>query len=195
MGKVNHSSLLDPSGTGNSNYPAATAKNEKHSTDVVGEFTAVLSNKAVNSARVGYASYGINQSSLTTWSQHWQAANGITNGGPNLTFRGFRSNRNGNIPRYRNQNTYTIHDDFTYSNNVKGHHDLKAGGEYLHLLDNTRNCNQCGGTATVNGGPVPANITSLLPDPFNADTWKLSVRPSVPSPHATRSACPIRRTS
>jgi len=174
MGKVNHSSLLDPFGTGNSNYPAATAKNQEHSTDVVGEFTSVLSNKAVNTARVGYASYGLNQSSLTTWSNHWQAANGITNGGPNLTFRGFRSNRNGNIPRYRNQNTYTIHDDFTYSYDAKGHHDLKAGGEYLHLLDNTRNCNQCGGAANVNGGPVPANITSLLPDPFNADTWKLA---------------------
>src|SRR5262245_2942370 len=174
MGKVNHSSLLDPFGTGNSNYPAATAKNQEHSTDVVGEFTSVLSSKAVNTARVGYASYGINQSSLTSWSNHWQAGNGITNGGPNLTFRGFRSNRNGNIPRYRDQNTYTIHDDFTFSYDVKGHHDLRAGGEYLHLLDNTRNCNQCGGTATVNGGPVPANITALLPDPFNADTWQLA---------------------
>src|SRR5438067_7277443 len=174
MGKVNHSRLEDPFGTGNSNYPAATAKNQEHSTDVVGEFTSVLSNKALNTARVGYASYGIDQSSLTTWTNHWQAANGVTNGGPNLTFRGFRSNRNGNIPRYRNQNTYTIHDDFTYSYDAKGHHDLKAGGEYLHMLDDTRNCNQCGGTATVNGGPVPANITSLLPDPFNADTWRLA---------------------
>ncbi|PYR67620.1 MAG: hypothetical protein DMF88_12185 [Acidobacteria bacterium] len=174
MGKVNHSSLLDPFGTGNSNYPAATAQNKEHSTDVVGEFTSVLSNRALNTARVGYASYGIDQSSLTTWSNHWQAANGITNGGPNLTFRGFRSNRNSNIPRYRNQNTYTIHDDFTFSYDAKGHHDLKAGGEYLHMLDDTRNCYQCGGTATVNGGPVPANITSLLPDPFNADTWRLS---------------------
>jgi hypothetical protein len=174
MGKVNHSSLLDPFGTGNSNYPAATAKNEEHSTDVVGEFTSVLSNRSLNTVRVGYASYGINQSSLTTWSNHWQAANGITNGGPNLTFRGFRSNRNSNIPRYRNQNTYTIHDDFTFSYDAKGHHDLKAGGEYLHMLDDTRNCYQCGGAATVNGGPVPANINSLLPDPFNADTWKLA---------------------
>src|SRR3989440_5795509 len=43
MGKVNHSSLLDPFGTGNSNYPAGTAKNQEHSTDVVGEFTSVLS--------------------------------------------------------------------------------------------------------------------------------------------------------
>jgi hypothetical protein len=128
----------------------------------------------VNVARVGYASYGINQLSLTSWSHHWQAANGITNGGPNLTFRGFRSNRNGNIPRYRNQNTYTFHDDFTLSYDAKGHHDMRAGGEFLHLLDNTRNCNQCGGTATVNGGPVPANIQALLPDPFNADTWQLA---------------------
>jgi len=174
MGKVNHSSLLDPFGTGNSNYPAATAKNEEHSTDVVGEFTSVLSNRAVNTVRAGYASYGINQSSLTSWSNHWQAANGITNGGPNLTFRGFRSNRNGNIPRYRNQNTWTLHDDFTFSYDAGGHHDLRAGAEMLHLLDNTRNCNQCGGTATVNNGPVPANITALLPDPFNADTWRLA---------------------
>jgi hypothetical protein len=74
MGKVNHSSPLDPFGTGNSSYPAATAKNQEHSTDVVGEFTSVLSNRALNTVRVGYASYGINQSSLTTWSNHWQAS-------------------------------------------------------------------------------------------------------------------------
>src|SRR4029078_5328699 len=80
----------------------------------------------------------------------------------------------GTRPLCSRQNTYTRHDDFTYSYDVKGHHDLKAGGEFLHLLDNTRNCNQCGGTATVNNGPVPANITALLPDPFNADTWQLA---------------------
>jgi len=175
MGKVNHSNLLDPFGTGNSNYPAATARNEEHSTDVLGEFTQVLSNKAVNAVRLGYAAYGINQSSLTSWSNHWQAANGITNGGPNLTFVGFRSNRNANIPRYRDQSTYTIHDDFTYSYDVGGHHDLKAGGEFLHLLDNTRNCNQCGGTATVNRSRLPDDVLqSLLPNPFNADTWRLA---------------------
>jgi Carboxypeptidase regulatory-like domain/TonB dependent receptor len=175
MGKVNHSDLVDPFGTGNSNYPAATARNEEHSNDVLGEFTQVLSNRAVNAVRVGYAAYGINQSSLTSWSNHWQAANGITNGGPNLTFVGFRSNRNANIPRYRDQGTYTFHDDFTFSYDVGGHHDLKAGGEFLHLLDNTRNCNQCGGTATVNRSALPAaTLQALLPDPFNADTWKLA---------------------
>jgi hypothetical protein len=175
MGKINHSSLLDPFGAGGSGAPAGTGSNKEHSTDVVGEFTQVLSNRSVNTARVGYASYGIDQQSLTTWSHHWQSVNGITNGGPNIRFRGFSFARNGNIPRYRNQNTYTIHDDFTLSYDAKGHHDLKAGGEYLHLLDNTRNCNQCGGLITASGGiPSPAQMPVLFPDQFNADTWLLS---------------------
>jgi len=174
MGKINHSRLLEPFGNGGSNHPSATNKNEEHSTDVVGELTSVLSNKALNSFRAGYASYGINQTSLTSWSRHWQAANGITTDGPSITFRGFSFNRNNNLPRYRNQNVWTVHDDFTYSYDAGGHHDLKAGGEYLHLLDNTRNCNRCGGVITANGGPVPANIESLFPDAFNADTWNLA---------------------
>jgi hypothetical protein len=174
MGKVNHSNLDEPFGAGGSNHPSATNANQEHSTDVVGELTTVLSNRALNTARVGYASYGINQYSLTQWSNHWQKANGITTDGPAITFRGFSFNRNSNLPRYRNQNTYTIHDDFTYSYDARGHHDLKAGGEYLHLLDNTRNCNRCGGAITSNGGPIPANIEALFPDAFNADTWKLA---------------------
>ena len=92
-----------------------------------------------------------------------------------MTFVGFRSNRNANIPRFRDQSTYTLHDDFTFSYDVGGHHDLKAGGEFLHLLDNTRNCNQCGGTATVNRSRLPDDvIQALLPNPFNADTWRLA---------------------
>src|SRR5439155_189181 len=79
--------------------------------------------------------------------------------------------RNNNLPRYRNQNVYSFHDDFTLSYDARGRHDLKMGGEYLHLLDDTRNCNQCGGVITANQFPRPANLASLFPDPFNADTW------------------------
>jgi hypothetical protein len=171
---VNHSFLHEPFGAGNTNHPSSTNLNDEHSTDAVGEFTTVLSNRALNTVRVGYASYGINQLALTTWSNHWDKAAGINNGGPRITLRGFSFNLNSNIPRYRNQNTYTVHDDFTYSYDAGGHHDMKAGGEYLHLLDNTRNCNRCGGALTANNGPIPANIQSLFPDAFNADTWLLA---------------------
>jgi hypothetical protein len=175
MGKLNHSHLLDPFGAGGSSAPAGTAKNIEHSTDAIGEFTQVISNRSVNTVRAGYASYGLDQESLTSWSKHWESANGITNGGPNIRFRGFSFARNANIPRYRNQNTYTLHDDFTLSYDAKGHHDLKAGAEFLHLLDNTRNCNQCGGLITASGGiPTPAQMAADFPDQFNADTWNLA---------------------
>jgi hypothetical protein len=174
MGKVNHSDLYEPFGPGTSNHPSGTNSNEEHSTDVVGQFTQVLGNRAVNDFRAGYASYGINQVALTSWSNHWQAPNGITTDGPNITLRGFSTGRNNNLPRYRNQNVYTFHDDFSLSFGAAGRHDLKTGGEYLHLLDSTRNCNRCGGVITANNGPVPANIEQILLDAFNADTWALS---------------------
>jgi hypothetical protein len=174
MGKVSRSTLLEPFGPGTANHPSATNSNKEHNTDVIGQLTHVLSNRALNEVRVGYASYGIDQQSLTSWSKHWQAANGITTDGPRITFRGFSFPRNNNLPRYRNQDVYTVRDNFTLSYDAGGRHDLKAGGEYLHLLDNTRNCNQCGGVITANGGPVPANIEALFPDAFNADTWNLA---------------------
>jgi hypothetical protein len=174
MGKISHSSLFEPFGPGTGNHPSATNSNEEHNTDVMGSFSQVLSNRALNELRVGYASYGINQISLTSWSNHWQAPNGITTDGPAITFTGFSFNRNNNLPRYRNQNVYTFRDDFSFSYDAHGRHDLKLGGEYLNLLDDTRNCNRCGGVITAQGGPVPANIESLFPDAFNANTWNLA---------------------
>ena len=181
MGKISHSSLLEPFGAGTTNHPSATNSNKEHNTDVIGQVTHVISNRAVNEFRFGYASYGIDQQSLTSWSKHWQAANGITTDGPSITFRGFSFNRNNNLPRYRNQDVYTFHDDFTLSYDAVGRHDLRAGGEYLHLLDSTRNCNRCGGVITANAGAIPANIEDLFPDAFNADTWNLAAISSVTS--------------
>jgi hypothetical protein len=179
MGKVGHSGLFEPFGPGTTNHPSATNSNEEYNTDVIGQFTHIISNRALNEVRVGYASYGINQKSLTTWSGHWQAPNGITTDGPSITLRGFSFNRNNNLPRFRNQTVYTVRDDFTVTYDAGGRHDLKLGGEYLRHLDETRNCNRCGGVITANGGPVPANIEDLFPDPFNADTWNLAALSSI----------------
>ena len=181
MGKVNHTILNEPFGPGTANHPSGTNANEEHSTDVIGQFTQVLSNRALNEFRAGYAAYGIEQVSLTSWSQHWQAPNGISTDGPNITFRGFQTGRNNNLPRFRDQSVYTFRDNFSMFLDAAGRHDIKAGGEYLHLLDNTRNCNRCGGVITANNGPVPANVEQILADAFNADTWALNQLSSITS--------------
>src|ERR1700730_17500989 len=115
MGKVSHSTLFQPFGPGGVNHPSATNSNEEHNTDVLGQFTQVISNRALNEVRVGYASYGLNQQRLTSWSNDSQAANGSTTDGPRIAFRGFNFNRNNNLPRYRNQDVYSFHDDFSLS--------------------------------------------------------------------------------
>ena len=174
MGKVSHARLVDPFGAGNQNHPSATAKYGEHNTDVIGAFTHVLSNRALNEVKVGYANFGLDRVPYTTWSHHWQAPNGITDGGPVIFFRGFRFNRNQFTPQHRNQNVYTVRDDFTLSYDAKGRHDLKVGGEYLNMVDNTTNCIQCGGLIRAQNGPRPANLEALFPDAFNADTWNLA---------------------
>ena len=174
MGKFSQTVLFEPFGPGTSNHPSGTNSNEEKSTDVIGQFTQVLSNRALNEFRAGYAAYGIEQVSLTEWSRHWQAPNGISTDGPNITLRGFQTGRNNNLPRYRDQSVFTVRDNFTMFFDAAGRHDVKMGGEYLRLLDETRNCNRCGGVITANLGPVPGNIEQILPDAFNADTWNLA---------------------
>jgi hypothetical protein len=176
MGKVNHSSLLDPFGTGNSNYPAGTAQNKEHSTDALGEFTQVISNKAVNEIKGGEAVFGLANKNLTTWSNHWQKADGINTGSPRITFRGFSIGGNQFYPRHQDQWVWNVRDDFTYSYDAKGRHDLRLGGEFLHRHQIQDNCRQCMGTLQANSiaAPTPAQMQAWFPDPFNADTWNLA---------------------
>src|SRR5439155_9791309 len=47
MGKVAHSGLFEPFGAGTGNHPSATNSNREHNTDVIGQFTQVISARAV----------------------------------------------------------------------------------------------------------------------------------------------------
>jgi hypothetical protein len=83
---------------------------------------------------------------------------------------------NSNVPRHRQQELWMLRDDFTYGYSS---HDLKAGGELLLRSEDSRNCNLCMGEIDARGGPRPANIEQLFPDPFNADTWNLAAISSI----------------
>ena len=57
--------------------------------EYLGQFTQVLNNHTLNEIRGGKAVFGLSNANLTTWSKHWQAANGINTGSPRITFNGF----------------------------------------------------------------------------------------------------------
>jgi len=175
MGKYSRAAIWEPIVAGNrQSHPAATGTNREYNREGFLQLTQVLTNRALNEVKVGQAVFGLANRNLTTWSKHWQAVNGIDTGSPRITFTGFSIAGNQNYPRHQDQWVWNVRDDFTYSYDAGGRHDLRLGGEFLHRHQIQANCRQCMGTVAATNGPRPANLEALFPDPFNADTWNLS---------------------
>ena len=181
MGKVSGHNSYEPFGGGSAtSHPASTIDVDERNREYLGSFTQVLGNRAVNEIRGGYSHFGFANKTLVNWSKHWQAPNGITNGYPRITFTGFTINANANAPRHRDQKVWQIRDDFTYSYELRGRHDLRAGAEFVDHYEDSLNCNQCGGNidarGTFGGAAIPSRdqLQAWFPDPWNADTWNLA---------------------
>jgi len=183
MGKVSAGRLWEPFGLGNVQHPAATNTTSEHNNEVLGQLSQVLNNHTLNEVKVGYAFFNLENHNLTTWSNHWQSANGINTGSPRITFTGFQIAGNQFHPRHQDQDVWSVRDDFSYSYDAKGRHDMRAGGEFLRRHQIQANCRQCMGTVAANqrgprpglpGSLVPTPLPVLFPDAFNADTWNLA---------------------
>jgi hypothetical protein len=177
MGKGTWGRLWEPFGAAASNNsPASTNTTSEHNNEGIGQLTQVISNRALNEVKVGYAFFNLANANLTNWTNHWQRGNGITTGSPRITFTGFNVTGNQNHPRHQDQDVWTLRDDFTYSYDLRGRHDLRAGGEFLKRHQIQANCRQCMGTIDARNGPLPsaAQLTAWFPDWTNADTWNLA---------------------
>ena len=174
MGKVTNAERFQPFTEGNNQHPAATGTTAETNREYTAQFTQVLTNRAVNEVKVGKTRWIFRNANLTTWSNHWQAGNGVTVGSPRITFTGFNITGNQFYPRHGAQDNWSIRDDFALSYDARGRHDLRAGVDVVVIVDDGNNCQACMGVIDARNGPVPANIESLFPDPFNADTWNLA---------------------
>jgi hypothetical protein len=179
MVKGNLTKTFEPFGAGSSNnHPASTQSTAETQNTALAQVTQVLSNRALNEVKVGWAGYIFTNANLTHWSKHWMAAGGpygpVTTGSPRIQFTGFNITGNPGYPRHRSQDLYTLRDDFTFSYEARGRHDLKAGGEFLLHHEMSANCTNCMGAIDARGGAIPRNIEALFPDPFNVDLWNLA---------------------
>jgi hypothetical protein len=174
MGKVTDSQRWQPFTPGNNSHPAATGSTAETNREFLGQFTTVLSNRTLNEVKVGKTRWIFRNANLTNWDNHPQAANGVTTGSPRITFTGFSIGGNQFYPRHGAQDNWSVRDDFSFSYEARGRHDLKAGFDYVRIIDDGNNCQACMGVIDARNGPVPANIESLFPDAFDADTWNLA---------------------
>jgi hypothetical protein len=176
MFKGDGATRFTPFGTLGSNHLAGAASTDEDTWRVLGTMTNVLSNTVLNEIKVGYSYAHWLQEPPSRWSNHPQAAAGISSGNPIIRFRGFAIAGSALHPRIWEQKVTTIRDDFTLSYDAKGRHDMKIGGEYLHSQSLSTNCNNCMGIYVARGGPRPtaAQMEAWFPDPLNVDTWNLA---------------------
>jgi outer membrane receptor protein involved in Fe transport len=177
MGKGHAARRWDPFTDGNANHPAGTSTTVEESREFLGQLTQVLSNRALNEIKGGYAKFLLSNYNLTTWDSNLQADVTGGLGGPRIRFQGFQVPGNANHPRTRYQEMYNLRDDFTVT---RGRHDLKVGGEYLFYHELTQNRRNANYVIDAAGVPPPANLPAILPQWDNADTWNLNaLNPSI----------------
>jgi hypothetical protein len=174
MGKVSDTRGWSPFQPGNTGHPAATQSQVDRNREYLGQMTQIISNRAVNEIKVGFKQYKFEQRNLTSWSRHWQAPFGNINGSPRIQFTGFAILGGPFLPQDGAEDTFSIRNDFTFAYEARGRHDVKAGGDFLRIRDYNYSCRFCRGHLDARGGPIPANIEALFPDPWNADTWNLA---------------------
>ena len=173
MVKFSKSTTWAPFGVGGTNHPAGTNTNSEYNREAFARFTQVLSSRAVNDIEGGEAVYGFLLSPLTTWKNAWYAPQGYPVGSPIITFKGFRIAPNFALPKNQDQFMWSLRDNFTYSYEAAGRHDMKLGGEFLarHQLLNNRAYSTGNIDASIG---LPANLPAIFPDPFNVDTWNFA---------------------
>ena len=181
MGKVSAGRLGEPFGLGTSSirrdeYDVRTQQRGAR------PLSQVLNNHTLNEVKVGYAFFNLENHNLTTWSNHWQSANGITTGLRALHSPALRlpatSSTLGTRTRMSGASATTSRISTTRaavttcapvaSSCVVIRSRQTAGSAWGRSLPTS-------GTSAwpsriAGADPLPA----LFPDAFNADTWNLA---------------------
>jgi len=156
------------------NHPSFLVHTFRDSDQIQLTLTQVLGNAAVNEIRTGYSGLRNREESRVPWPQHPAAlSDGIVNGSPILTFQGMRFGPPGSVPQEIQQGNLSLRDDFTFSFNANGRHDLKVGADYVKNSFWLLICRDCTGIYDMQGGPIPANFAANFPVWNDPATWNL----------------------
>jgi hypothetical protein len=178
--RVNKSTAYLPvddrfSGGGN-RTPSSVIQTRRDSLNWQGTATQVLNNSTVNEVRIGYAGFGFWQHPGVKWSNHPNSPGQEMGGTPILNMTGgfLIGQGHANSPVDVYQKPYSLRDDLTLAYHAGGRHDLKSGLEYIHMNQTVTVCDFCMPTYDMQGGPVPANIATLIPNLSDPNTWNLA---------------------
>ena len=162
---------------GASNHPSTQVKFNKDAEALMGTFTQVLSNSALNEVKIGWAANrwliepNLNWTSTTGLGS---ARNPVADNPPRIEVQGYAIGPAANFPQHIGQDVYSLRDDFRFSANIGGRHDFRLGGEYLKYMTWHDWCNRLNGILRADRGPAPANLEQLFPVWNDPNTWNIA---------------------
>ena len=161
-------------GTGGATSHPSTARRERRYSDqLFGTLTQVLSNRAVNEIKSGFALYDYTRDSHVRWMGGCFPGAPVDCGGSvTVSFRGYSVGSA--VGQHQYQNNYSIRDDFSVALDRWGRHNLKMGGEYVNQPTTIDWCAQCTGAIDATNGPIPADIEQIFPVWDDASTWNIA---------------------
>ena len=155
-------------------HPSGQGSRRERADSIYLTYSHVLSSRAVNEVKGGYASIWWEVGSNIKWPGHPAASQGVIYGTPRINFDGFSIGvSNTNWPQTLMQESYSIRDDLSYSFSARGRHDIKAGGEFMKNPITRLNCRPCMGIYDAANTRPPANIEELFPVWDDPSTWRL----------------------
>jgi outer membrane receptor protein involved in Fe transport len=169
--------------------PNGATSNDQKANQLQVTLTRVMGNRAVNETRGGYNYYHWLRFTQTpfkpvpfltrlvpNYAAQWTplmaprplTVNYIVN------FMGL-SNGGSGQPQTFSQEDHSLRDDFSFSVNARGRHDIRSGGEVFDTHHWGYVCQNCVGTLDAQGGRLPANIAQVFPDLYDVSTWNLDL--------------------
>ena len=160
-------------GGGGAVHPSRAQQQERYTKQVLGTLTQVLSNRAVNEIKAGFAFYDFDRHSLVKWQGGCIPNNPVgCPGSPTIELRGYSFGGPGNNHFW--QDMYSIRDDFARTFTQGGRHVMKLGGEYIRHMSGSQWCAFCFPQIAGRNAAPPANIEALIPVWNDLSTWNLA---------------------
>jgi hypothetical protein len=169
--------------------PNGAITNDQGSTQLAITLTRVIGTRAVNETRVGFNNYHWLRFTQTPYKPTPFLSRLVPNYEQQFAslmaprpltvnfivqFQGL-SNGGSGQPQALSQEDHTLRNDFTFSFNSRGRHDVKAGGEVLDTHHWGYLCQNCVGTIDAQGGPLPSNMAAIFPNLMDISTWNLDL--------------------
>jgi hypothetical protein len=150
----------NPFNLGGSSYPSTASVLDRYATNVIGTWSRMISNSAVQQIRLGYDDFFFGQTPLDS-----------VVGTSEYDFPGLTIGAPYNLPSVEWQRVLEAHYELTEH---RGAHDLKLGGEFLHVAHTGYWHILKNGRFTMTS--LPSNLSTLLPEnsPFAPSQWNIA---------------------